>query len=188
MPESRLKCPICKTIPLGESELEPGLRVQPCSQCNGQWISPKDYWKWLEGRGPLAPEIAPATVPLDLPVKETETPKFCPDCGRFLRRHKVGHGVHFSLDRCGTCGGFWLDANEWMILKSRNMNDRLHFVASDGWQGEVARQEREKGHEQIVREKIGAEDLEKIKSIKVWIEAHPRKAELYAVLLDKKER
>ena len=162
--------------------------AHPCSQCHGQWIAPKDYWAWLETRGPLAAEIAPATELLDLPVKQTETPKFCPDCGRFLGRHKVGHGVGFAVDRCGTCGGFWLDANEWEILKSRHMNDRLHFVASDAWQADVARQEREKGHEQIVLGKIGAEDLEKIKSIKVWIENHPRKAELYAVLLDKKER
>src|SRR5947209_2866271 len=90
MPPSRLKCPICKTVPLGEGELEPGLVVHPCEQCHGQWISPKDYWKWLEGHGPLTAEIAPATAPVDLPVRETETPKFCPDCGRFLRRHKVG--------------------------------------------------------------------------------------------------
>jgi Zn-finger nucleic acid-binding protein len=188
MAESRLKCPICKTVSLGDDELAPGLTAHPCAQCNGHWISPKDYWKWLEGRGPLAAEIPVGASPLDLLVKETETPKFCPDCGRFLRRHKVGHGVSFSLDRCGTCGGFWLDANEWEILKSRHLNDRLHFVASDAWQAEVARQEREKGHEQIVLEKIGAEDLEKIKSIKAWIEGHPRKAELYGVLLDKKER
>ena len=188
MSPARQHCPICKTVHLGEAELDPQLTAHPCPQCNGQWISPKDYWKWLEGRSPLPAEIPAVLSPVALPVKETETPKFCPDCGRFLRRHKVGHGVNFAVDRCGTCGGFWLDANEWEILKSRHMNDRLHFVASDAWQADVTRQEREKGHELIVLEKVGAEDLEKIKAIKVWIENHPRKAELYAVLLDKKER
>jgi Zn-finger nucleic acid-binding protein len=186
MPPSPKNCPVCKTIPLGTAPLEPDLVGHPCPQCRGNWIAPKDYWKWVEAKGPMSPELPPAEHPLDLPVKETETPKFCPDCGRFLRRHRIGHGMNFSLDRCGTCGGFWLDANEWEILKSRHVHDRLHFVASDAWQAEVARQERERGHEQIVREKLGAEDLEKIKAIKVWIEAHPRKAELYAVLLDKK--
>jgi Zn-finger nucleic acid-binding protein len=188
MASSQQNCPICKTVPLGVSELEPTLPSHPCPQCLGQWIAPADYWKWLEGRGPLSSEIAPAFAPLDLPVKETEAPKFCPDCGRFMRRHKVGHGVSLTVDRCGTCGGFWLDANEWEIFKSRNIHDRLHFVASDAWQADVARLEREKAHEQIVLDKIGAEDLEKIKSIKTWIEGHPRKAELYAVLLEKKDR
>jgi len=53
--------------------------------------------------------------------------------------------------------GFWLDANEWAMLESRHIHERLHFVASDAWQAEVAREEREKGHEQIVRGKVGAE-------------------------------
>jgi Zn-finger nucleic acid-binding protein len=189
MAENRLKCPVCKTVPLAAvASLEEGPVAHPCAQCGGPWVVPKDYWKWLEGRNVGNPEPPPAENPVDLPVKETETPKFCPDCGRFMRRHKVGHGVAFAVDRCGTCGGFWLDANEWTILKSRHIHERLHFLASDAWQADVARQEREKGHEQIVLDKIGPEDLEKIKTIKLWIEGHPRKAELYAVLLDKKER
>ena len=187
--QPRQTCPICKTVTLSDAaELQPGLAAHTCPQCHGHWIAPKDYWQWLETRGPLSSEVPAATAPLDLPVKETETPKFCPECGRFLRRHKVGHGIHFSIDRCATCGGFWLDANEWEMLVSRHLHDRLHFVASDSWQGEIAKHEREKGHEQIILEKIGAEDLEKIKGIKAWIDGHPRKAELYAVLLEKKER
>ena len=183
----RQKCPICKTAALQLSPLDGELIAHACPQCRGLWIAPKDYWKWVEAKGPMSPEVpaAPAS-PLNLPVKETETPKFCPDCGRFLRRHKVGHGVSFSIDRCGTCGGFWLDANEWEMLRSRGMHDRLHFVASDAWQAEIARQDREKGHEQIVKEKLGAEDLEKIKAIKAWMDGHPRRVELYAFLLDKK--
>ena len=123
-----------------------------------------------------------------LVVNDSDKARLCPACEHLMLPYIVGYDTKVSLNRCVTCGSFWLDANEWEILKSRHMNDRLHFVASDAWQADVARQEREKGHEQIVLEKIGAEDLEKIKSIKVWIESHPRKAELYAVLLDKKER
>ena len=187
---SRLKCPVCKSValPAEVSPLEGGPEAHVCGQCGGQWIVPKDYWKWLEGRNVPTPEPPPAENPVNLPVKETETPKFCPDCGRFMRRHKVGHGVSFAVDRCGTCGGIWLDANEWPILKSRHIHERLHFVASDAWQAQVARQDREKGHEQIVLDKIGNADLEKIKAIRAWIESHPRKAELYAFLLDKKEQ
>ena len=112
MPPSRLKCPICKDVLLGDGVLDSNLVAHPCAQCGGQWIAPKDYWKWLEGRKVVTPDPPTADNPIDLPVKQTETPKFCPDCGRFLGRHKVGHGVAFSIDRCGTCGGFWLDAGE----------------------------------------------------------------------------
>lgn len=185
--ERQLNCPVCKTVVLASGTLDGSLVAHPCPQCGGQWIAPKDYWAWLETRNVTTPEPPAAENPVDLPVKQDEKPKFCPDCGRFMRRHKVGHGVSFIMDRCGTCGGFWLDANEWEVLASRHIHERLHFVASDAWQAEVARQEREKGHERIVREKLGAEDLERIKQIKAWIEGHPRKAELYAVLLDKKD-
>ena len=36
--------------------------------------------------------------------------------------------------------------------------------------------------------KVGAQDLEKIKKIKAWIDAHAHKAELYAFLLDKEKK
>jgi Zn-finger nucleic acid-binding protein len=187
MPLSRLKCPICKSVSLDAATLDQGLTAYRCGQCSGNWIAPKDYWVWLGDRQVL-PDPPPAENPIDLPVVETETPKFCPQCGRFMRRHKVGHGIQFAVDRCGNCGGFWLDANEWEVLKSRHIHERLHFIASDAWQADVAREEREKGHEQIVLTKLGPEDLEKIKSIKTWIDSHPRRAELCAFLLDKKER
>ncbi len=187
MPERRLNCPVCKTAVLASGTIDGDLAAHPCPQCQGQWIASKDYWKWLETRTVSSPEPPPAEHPRNVVVKQGETPKFCPDCGRFMRRLKVGHGIQFVVDRCATCGGFWLDANEWENLKSRHIHERLHFIASDAWQAEVARQEREQGHERIVREKIGVEDLEKIKAIKAWIEGHPRKAELYAVLLDKKD-
>src|SRR6476469_8534091 len=187
MAERQFNCPVCKTTVLAAGTLDDGLVAHPCPQCRGEWIASKDYWKWLETRNVAPPEPPEVANPVDLPVKQDEKPKLCPDCGRFMRRHKVGHGVAFVVDRCGTCGGFWLDANEWEVLKSRHIHERLHFIASDAWQAEVARQEREKGHERIVREKLGAQDMEKIKAIKTWIESHPRKAELYAVLLDKKD-
>jgi Zn-finger nucleic acid-binding protein len=187
MPRSPLKCPICKTPSLEATTLEQQLAASRCTTCKGYWIAPKDYWAWLGDRQ-ILPDPPQAENPISLPVKETETPKFCPDCGRFMRRTKVGHGIEFAVDRCGNCGGFWLDANEWEILKSRHIHERLHFVASDAWQAEVAREDREKGHEQIVLTKLGPEDLEKIKAIKAWIDSHPRRAELCAFLLDKKER
>ena len=181
------KCPKCKTAVLIERELDSGLKSHLCNQCLGNWVPAKGYWAWIESRprptAPLALPVLP-NPPALLPVQESESPKFCPECGRFLRRYKIGHGFDFSIERCGTCGGFWLDGNEWENLLGRGIHDRVHFVVGDAWQAEVARHERERGHEQIVLAKIGAEDLDKIKGIKAWLDAHPRRAELYAFLLD----
>ena len=187
-PLDRLKCPNCKTNSLGQTELLDNLVTHPCTSCQGKWIVKEDYWKWLEPRGTILIEVPPAANPLDLPVEQTEKLKICPDCGRFMGKYKVGHGLHFVILCCGTCAGFWLDANSWENLESRHIHERLHFIVSDAWQKKSARLDREKGHEQIVLEKVGAEDLEKIRSIKVWIDSHPRKAELLSVLLEKKDR
>ena len=184
-----LKCPKCKTPNLGERELDTGLASRPCEQGGGQWVPAKGYWAWIERRPKVtahSPELANPAPALE--IQESDSPKFCPECGRFLRRYKLGHGFEFSIERCGTCGGFWLDGNEWEILKARGTHDRLHFVVGDAWQAEVGREERERGHEKIVRAKIGGEDLEKIKGIKAWLDAHPRRAELYALLLDQSDR
>lgn len=187
-PPDRLKCPICKTNTLAQTEVLDNLITHPCAQCKGKWIVREDYWKWIEPRGTILMEVPPGSWADFLPVEQTEKLKICPDCGRFMGKYKVGHGVPFVIGCCGTCAGFWLDANVWENLASRHIHERLHFVISDAWQEKIARPDREKRHEQIVLEKVGAEDLEKIKSIKQWIDHHPRKAELLSVLLEKKER
>src|SRR5579862_2873814 len=123
MPAKERKCPVCKEVALEAATIDQQLTAHRCSKCKGNWIAPKDYWAWLGDRQ-ILPDPPAAQNPVDLPVHETETPKFCPDCGRFMRRTKVGHGIPFAVDRCGSCGGFWLDANEWEILKSRHIHER----------------------------------------------------------------
>jgi hypothetical protein len=76
----------------------------------------------------------------------------------------------------------WFNRGEWDVLRARELHTRLHFVFSAAWQAAVAREERSTAHEAILRQKLGAADLEEIKRIKRWIESHPHKSELYAYL------
>lgn len=179
-----MKCPVCH-ITLNLRSLEPNLPSRACAQCGGQWIEGARYFRWLETRK-NEPEVQAAEVqeaPPDAPARA----KICPTCGRLLGHSKVGHGVAFELDRCGGCGGIWFDANEWETLESRGLHDDVHFVFSAAWQAQVAREERERRHQAMLLEKLGPDDLSEIQRIRRWLDEHPRRAELYGVLLDNAE-
>jgi Zn-finger nucleic acid-binding protein len=175
-----MNCPVCKNIVLLPGQLEDNLPARGCSRCGGRWVAGVSYWRWLEQRGQAVDDSAPAA---QAEVHDSAPAKLCPECGRFLTRCKVGHGVDFHLDRCANCSGFWFDANEWEILKARALHDDVHFVFSAAWQAQLAQTQRHEAHEQILLEKLGQADFEEIRRIKAWLDAHPRRTELYAHLL-----
>ena len=178
-----MNCPVCKATTLVAEELEAGLAGTRCRQCGGRWIEGTRYLAWVAAQGRQLAEKPPDDG-VELPVAESGRAKLCPECGRFLTRAKVGHGVGFHLDRCASCGGIWTDANEWEVLKSRNLHDNLHFVFSGAWQADVLRTERERARDQLLRNKLGEADFAEVKRVRAWLDGHPRRAELYAVLLD----
>ena len=176
-----MNCPVCKNVGLAAAEADAALSSRRCGNCGGQWVAATSYFAWLESRGTDLPERH-AAGEIVLTVTEAAGAKLCPECGRFLTRAKVGHGVNFHLDRCGSCGGIWFDANEWDVLRSRNLHDDVHFVFSSAWQAEVARGEREAAHERLMAQKLGETDWAEVKRIRAWLDGHPKRAQLYAAL------
>src|SRR4051812_19270040 len=136
-----MRCPVCKTVSLADATLEEGLASHACGKCGGQgiggashggmgqmgggetpaprgggqWIGGQRYGEWVQMRGGKT-DAAGGDEQVSAPVRDSTAAKLCPECGRFLIRHKVGHGVDFCIDRCTACGGIWLDANEWQTL------------------------------------------------------------------------
>jgi Zn-finger nucleic acid-binding protein len=183
-----LKCPVCKDQKLADQPLDDGIVAAVCAGCGGQWIDSARYWKWLESRPQeTSNRPGPDAKPSTLPVIDSAPGKFCPGCGRFLARVKPGYGLEFFLNRCGGCGGIWLDANEWANLRSIGLHDDIHFIFSDSWQAEISKAERTRQHEQLLADKLGPEALAEIKRIKTWLDGNPKKAELYAYLIGPKD-
>ena len=180
-----MKCPNCH-VTLAPRDLEVGLASRACGQCGGQWIEGARYFRWLEKRKrePEAPVDAAAPV-APAPGPDTSVAaRLCPTCGRLLFRATVGRGLTFQIDRCAGCGGIWFDAHEWEALRARGLHDDVHFVFSAAWQADVARQERDRQHESMLTAKLGPADHARVKQVRAWLDTHPRRAELYAVLLD----
>lgn len=183
-----MQCPVCKTATLKNSRLESNLATLNCPDCGGHWIKSYQYWRWRDAQGRDLPELPPTPLleeatsgaSMDAP----SSPRFCPDCGRFMRRYPVGHDTGIELERCENCGGMWFDAQEWEALRTRNLHDDVHKVFSEVWQLKIFRHQRAEAHEKLLRQMLGPEDLEKALQIKAWFDAHPRRNELYALLRD----
>ncbi len=179
-----MNCPVCKTEALSYAELEADLSARHCAKCEGNWISSFEYWKWREK---LVDELPDREAPPEAPNPSTGllAAKICPECRGLLVRFKVGHGVAFSLDRCGNCGGVWFDKDEWEALRSRNLHDDVYTVFTAPWQDRVRKEESVRQQEQIYTRKFGEEGFEEVKRMKEWIDDHPLRQEILAYLINK---
>lgn len=184
-----MQCPVCKTTSLGVTVLPEGPRAYACKSCGGKFVKVDQYLNWRTVHGKDLPET-PAETVAPLSVVDSGPGKLCPDCGAFLIRHKVGHGVAFHLDRCFRCGGVWLDDKEWDVLQSRNLHDDIHLIFSDAWQNEVKRQEREESYRQVVDDILdqklshscNASDAAQVKKFAIWMLGRPNCDEIFAYL------
>ena len=94
-----------------------------------------------------------------------------------MLRYRVGRGLSFYLDHCGSCNGVWFDRNEWEALKQRNLHDEVHLVFSNAWQNQLRQEEARDILDTIYSEKF-QEDYEKIKEIKAWLDDHPERSQI----------
>ncbi len=179
-----MKCPACKHPSMTNEEIDLGLKIQKCPQCEGIWIKSDSYLHWLTLHGETLPEL-PKNMSKHLPVEEKKDIKICPDCGHFLTKRKVGHGIDFHVDRCATCGGIWLDKNEWDILESRNLHDEIHYMFSREWQEGIVKTEQQEFYDGKIEELLGTEDYRKLLEFSAWIKSHPKSSYILAYIRDK---
>ncbi len=179
-----MNCPVCKYENLESKEIEPNLFAEVCSKCKGKWISSDNYQSWLDSHGTILPEVSVGGSH-GMSIPEFELARLCPKDRRILIKYKIGRNLSFTIDRCGNCGGVWLDDPEWTSLKERNLHDELNKIFTDHWQDEVQQEETRKTLEQIYRKKFGEDDYKKIKDFKIWIENHEKSGEIMAFIRDK---
>lgn len=182
--ESEVKhCPACKQPALRPGYLETGLPAYSCTQCGGAWILSNEYLKWLQNRREEWPETDPVSALS--PVTDTQHAALCPDCGRLLRRYRIGSDIPFYLDRCETCNGVWFDQNEWQTLKAHNLADKVNEFFTKPWQEKLLSEERRRRFDTMYRDRFGEADYEKIKHLREWFWQHPQGPSLLAFVTDK---
>lgn len=175
-----MKCPVCKIHPLGAITLVESLPANQCPNCGGVWLPSNAYLTWWKARGEDMPQM-PGSPVID-PHWHVDELKLCPESGHIMGRYKILPDTDFYLDRCGHCNGIWFDKNEWEALVERNLHDNVNDFFTRPWQNELHAAETHNHLENLYREKLGAEDYERIKRIREWLEYHPRRGMLMAFL------
>jgi len=171
--------PVAKNTKLVRDQLEIGFTVFRCPESHGIWIPPKHYWAWRDKHSDKLEALEPENAE---PTMDSAAGKRCPEDGAFLIRHRVGYGLNFHIDRCGHCGGIWLDANEWDALKAHNLQESMHLIFTSSWQAKVREQDRAIANERLLREHLGDADFDKATTMRQWIDTHPKKPMITAYL------
>nr|CAX69046.1 conserved hypothetical protein [uncultured bacterium] len=174
-------CPVCRNHDLKPIELEPDLKVASCDGCSGAWLAKDDYDAWQA----LHPEEPPATTaPVEIQVGEIAKAKLCPQCNHLMVKYRIGHGLGFFIDHCNSCGGFWLDGNEWPALKLRGLHHNLDDVLSSRWQKDVRQQEIQEKLDEVYIRQLGRETYDKMREIRVWLDGQPNRSMILAYLAE----
>lgn len=175
-----MKCPVCKTDTLGLTTLIENLPAKQCSHCGGIWLDSNAYLAWWKGKGGDMPQKQ-AAAQID-PAWDVDELKLCPNSGHIMGRYKILADTDYHLDRCGHCNGIWFDKHEWDALVEMNLHDNVNEFFTRPWQDEIRATETHHHMERLYREKLGAEDYERIQRIREWLKDHPRKGMLFAFL------
>lgn len=176
-------CPVCKSIPINEAELENGLKCYHCDKCNGNWIRYDDYHYWAENQAEMNKPSASSSVEY-MPEFDSKKAFLCPDCGRILIKFKVSNDLLFSVDHCSSCGGVWLDNKEWESLIRNGLQDKLYMFFTEPWQVQLRKDLTRKHFEESYIKRFGEEDYSKLKEIWEWIHGCKQKGEMLAYLMD----
>jgi len=175
-----MKCPVCKIDSLSSITLVEDLPANQCPNCGGMWIDSNAYLAWWKGKGEDMPVIR-TEASMD-PAWDVDELKLCPNSGHIMARYQILPDTEFYLDRCGHCNGIWFDKNEWDALVERNLHDNVNEFFTRPWQEHLHAAETRSRLEKLYLEKFGAEDYERIKRIREWLEDHPRKGMMFAFL------
>jgi len=177
-----MQCPLCKKHTMEAVDLAPDLAGLACSECSGVWLDRAKYDAW---RAKQPGDLPEATTPAQITVSDTHKAKICPQCGHLLLPYRVGHGLPFSIDYCGACGGVWCDRDEWNAIKVKNLHDNLHDIVSQHWQTAVRRSDVQEAIEQTYKRLLGV-TYEKASDMRAWLREQHQKGLILAYLSDVK--
>ncbi|MEM1356209.1 MAG: zf-TFIIB domain-containing protein [Planctomycetota bacterium] len=179
-------CPACDSGKLAVHHTPDGLKALQCLSCHGMWVKGEDYLDWLavKNRSTVHRNSDKPPKLLDHKLADSAAGKLCRDCGRLMRRVKVGHGVGFHLDRCMSCGGFWFDANEWLELSEHRLAEQAHMVFTDAWQYEVRKAVKAAADQARRANALGRKEASRVEEIRRWIASHPKGDEILARLME----
>ncbi len=110
-----MQCPNCQQQ-LTTIDYE-GVEIETCSNCQGEWLDADELGKIVRLREVKFDEqarraIAESTTITGVKLEDVDRDLTCPKCGGTTDALNYGGDSGIILDRCTSCGGFWLDRDE----------------------------------------------------------------------------
>jgi len=173
-----MKCPVCKKCSMNSVDIATDLTALTCRECSGVWFDRDKYDAW---RAKHPADLPETNTPAQLGVSESHKAKICPQCGHLMLPYRIGHGLSFSVDYCGACGGVWCDRGEWDAIKAKNLHHNLHDIVSQHWQTTVRESGVQESIEQTYARHLGA-NYTKAQEVRTWLHGQPQKALILAYL------
>jgi hypothetical protein len=175
-----MKSPVGSRKRLQSVLLEDNLIAYRCPESGGHYIPAVSYMRWLSKQPARLPNLPSSDAPQQ-EEQVSERACLCPETDTIMTKYAVGHGFPFKIDRSIT-GGIWLDSGEWEALRRRNFHDELHFIFTEPWQRGVILDSNLVSSLNRLKERIGADLLERMEAFRKEIDAHPHRAEILAYL------
>jgi Zn-finger nucleic acid-binding protein len=158
-----------------------GLHTRRCTHCLGVLLLLKDYRVWRDRHFSSLPTIEPHPMSGQ---EQSSKARFCPLCQHLMGRYRTGDAASFWLDYCPTCDAVWLDDGEWVLLEKSGFAPYLDTLLTERWQKLIQSKKTLSYRDERLRARFGEETLAEIQRIKTWLDAHPRKKELLAYLVE----
>jgi len=118
-----MKCPVCshELHPFSTADFD----VDICSDgCAGIWFDRDEFEKCNESTEPFPAGLLRVKKVRDVVVDRSKL-RACPKCeGVTMERIMVDPEIRLEIDRCGSCGGHWLDIGELEYLRKADQEDR----------------------------------------------------------------
>jgi len=102
-----MKCPKCATALLTRVQVGE-LEVDHCNECGGLWLDSNELGRLLEAN---AADVRDLRRGRDRSGANSRKGN-CPRCGTELLRVTSAIKRQVTVDKCGDCGGVWLDGGE----------------------------------------------------------------------------
>jgi membrane associated rhomboid family serine protease len=131
---NQARCPRCPGQL--ESVSYEGVDLDICMLCHGLWFDKGELAKFnkFDADFPLAPGKG---------ITKKRSGVRCPRCNVLMKVVQYAPGANFEVDRCGNCGGVWLDRYEIRKIQEILTEERKLWLKIVGRLEEVVLRERE---------------------------------------------
>ncbi len=110
-----MRCPECQAE-LSEERYE-GMRIFACRSCGGEFVGAEELMRIIETREErfdpqLLEELADREPVYGVPSDSVDRQVICPACENPMGVVNYAGDSEVLVDKCGACGGVWLDHEE----------------------------------------------------------------------------